>query len=72
MRVKTETPVLPEPLGEPGRAPLTAARNFAGTLDRVEGDRLCVVDEENRRIYNVRFGDIRVARLEFQWPDKGN
>jgi ribosome maturation factor RimP len=72
VRVKTETLVLPEPLGEPGRAPLTAARNFAGILDHVEGDRLSVVDEENRRIYNVRFADIRVARLEFQWPEKGN
>ncbi len=71
MKVKTETPVMPEPLGEPGRAPLTAARSFAGTLDRVEGDALRVVDEENRRIYNVRFADIRVARLEFQWPDRG-
>jgi ribosome maturation factor RimP len=71
VRVKTETPVLPEPLGEPGRAPLTAARNFAGTLDHIEGDRLRLVDEENRRIYNVRFGDIRVARLEFRWPDRG-
>ncbi len=71
VRVKTETPVLPETLGEPGRAPLTAARNFAGILDGVEGDRLRLIDEENRRIYNVRFGDVRVARLEFQWPDRG-
>ena len=71
VKVKTETPVMPEPLGEPGRAPLTTARSFAGTLDRVEGDALRVVDEENRRIYNVCFADIRVARLEFQWPDRG-
>jgi ribosome maturation factor RimP len=71
VRVKTETPVLPEQIGEPGRAPLTAARSFAGILDRVEADVLRVVDEENRRIYNVRFGDIRVARLEFQWPGVG-
>lgn len=67
VRVKTETPVMPEPIGEPGRAPLTPARNFSGTLESVESDRLRVVDEENRRIYNVRFGDIRVARLDFQW-----
>jgi ribosome maturation factor RimP len=71
VKVKTETPVQPEPIGEPGRAPLTAARSFSGLLDRVEGDALRVVDEENRRIYNVRFGDIKVARLEFQWPDRG-
>jgi ribosome maturation factor RimP len=72
VRVKTEAPVLPEPLGEPGRAPMTPARNFAGTLERIEADRLRVVDEENRRIYNVRFGDIRSAKLDFHWPDKGN
>ena len=72
VRVKTDAPVLPEPLGEPGRAPLTPARNFAGILERIEADRLRVVDEENRRIYNVRFGDIRSARLDFHWPDKGN
>jgi len=72
VRVKTEAPVLPEPLGEPGRAPLTPARNFAGILERIEEDRLRVVDEENRRIYNVRFGDIRSARLDFHWPDKAN
>jgi ribosome maturation factor RimP len=70
VRVKTETPVMPEAIGAPGRAPLTAARNFSGVLESVEGDRLRVVDEENRRIYNVRFGDIRVARLDFQWPGK--
>jgi hypothetical protein len=29
---------------------------------------LRVVDEENRKTYNVRFGDIRLARLEFDWP----
>jgi len=70
VRVKTEIPVMPLPIGTPGRAPLTAARNFSGMLESVEGDRLRVVDEENRRIYNVRFGDIKVARLDFQWPGK--
>src|SRR5262245_48311310 len=28
VRVKTGSPVMPEPIGQPGRAPLTAARNF--------------------------------------------
>lgn len=69
VRVKTESPVVPlsvesrEPAGPP-------ARNFRGVLDRVEGDRLTVVDEENRRIYNVRFGDIALARLEYSWPER--
>jgi ribosome maturation factor RimP len=70
VRVKTEAPVMPVPIGEPGRAPLTEARNFTGILENVEDDRLRIVDEENRRIYNVRFSDIRVARLDFQWPDR--
>lgn len=72
VHVKTETPVMPETIGEPGRAAVTAARNFAGVLERVDGDRLSIVDEENRRNYNVRFGDIRSARLDFRWPEKGN
>jgi ribosome maturation factor RimP len=72
VRVRTDSPVMPESLGEPGRAPLTPARNFAGILERVEGERLTIVDEETRRIYNVRFGDIRSARLDFRWPDGGH
>jgi ribosome maturation factor RimP len=70
VRVKTDAPIAPEWLGEPGRAALSPARNFAGILESIEGDRLRIVDEENRRIYNVRFGDIRSARLDFQWPDR--
>ena len=70
VKIKTDTPVMPEPIGAPGKAPLTAARNFSGVLESVAGDLLRVVDEENRRIYNVRFGVIRAARLDFQWPGK--
>ena len=43
----------------------------ADVLERVEGDVLTVVDEAERRIYNVRFGDIRLARLDFEWPERG-
>lgn len=76
VRVKTESPVTPEPLTETnglasksGRSPaISPARNFGGVLSRVEGDRLTVVDEAERKIYNVRFGDIRLARLDFEWP----
>jgi len=70
IRVQTQTPVTSQPLGT-ARATAGPARNFAGTLERVEGDRLTVVDESDRKIYNVRFGDIRVARLIFPWPEKG-
>ena len=71
VKVKSEVPVDPEPLGDPGRDPLGPARNFGGVLRSVDGDRLCVVDGANRRIYNVRFGDIRLARLDFEWPERG-
>jgi ribosome maturation factor RimP len=70
IRVQTQVPVTPQPLGA-ARASTSPARNFTGTLERVEGDRLTVVDESDRKIYNVRFGDIRVARLIFPWPEKG-
>jgi ribosome maturation factor RimP len=73
VRVKTESPVTPEPLaGGTGKPPaLSPARNFGGTLSGVDGDRLTVVDEADRKIYNVRFGDIRLARLDFEWPERG-
>ena len=74
VRVKTETLVNPEPLpvetGKPSA--LTPARNFGGVLLRIEGDRLTIVDEADRKIYNVRFGDIRLARLDFEWPERGD
>lgn len=71
VRVRTETPVTPERLESAtrGRGALSPARNFAGRLDAVEGDRLTIVDEAEARIYNVRFAEVRAARLDFQWPD---
>ena len=74
VRVKTEAPVVPEalPVGR-GKAPaISPARNFGGVLSQVDGDRLTVVDEADRKIYNVRFGDIRLARLDFEWPERGD
>ncbi len=74
VRVKTENPVTPAPLQAPGTRPpaISPARNFGGRLERVDGDVLTVVDESDRRIYNVRFGDIRLARLDFEWPERGS
>ena len=69
IRVKTDTPVIPESSG-PQKAPPSPARNFRGVLRSVEGDVLTVVDEENRKTYNVRFAEIRLARLDFEWPDR--
>jgi ribosome maturation factor RimP len=53
VRVKTESPVVPESWDGPD-----------------EADVLRVVDGENRKTYNVRFGDIRQARLEYEWPER--
>jgi ribosome maturation factor RimP len=76
VRVKTESPVTPAPLpvaAAGSRAPaISPARNFGGRLEKVDGDVLTVVDEADRRIYNVRFGDIRLARLDFEWPERGS
>jgi ribosome maturation factor RimP len=73
VRVKTEEPVTPQPIPVEGFRPpaISPARNFRGVLERVDGDLLTVVDESERKIYNVRFGDIRLARLDFEWPERG-
>jgi hypothetical protein len=70
VRVKTEDLVTPQPL-EAGDRPPSPARNFRGRLEGVDGDLLRIVDEADRKIYNVRFGDIRLARLDFEWPERG-
>ena len=67
IRVKTDDPIVPEASNGSGNA-TSGSRNLRGTLERVDGDVLRVVDGENRKTYNVRFGDIRLARLEFEWP----
>jgi ribosome maturation factor RimP len=48
--------------------PIEGSRNFRGILDSVEGDRLRIVDEDSRKTYNLRFGEVKVARLEPEWP----
>ena len=69
VRVQTEVPITPEAPEAQTRV-ISPARNFRGRLERVEGDRLRIVDEAERKIYNVRFGDIRLARLDFEWPER--
>jgi ribosome maturation factor RimP len=73
VRIRTDDAVVPKALERPGVKPpvISPARNFGGVLDSVDGDVLTVVDEGERRIYNVRFGDIRLARLDFEWPERG-
>jgi ribosome maturation factor RimP len=73
IRVKTENPVTPESVLEDGARTrvLPPARNFGGVLSRVDGDVLTVIDEAEGRIYNVRFAEIRLARLDFEWPGRG-
>jgi ribosome maturation factor RimP len=69
VRVKTDEPVVPETAARPEAEP-AGSRNLRGRLQGIEGDVLRVFDEENRKTYNVRFGDIRLARLEFEWPER--
>ena len=69
VKVKTESPVLPVETDRAGIA--GGSRNLRGRLESVDRDVLRVVDEENRKTYNVRFGDIRLARLEYEWPERG-
>lgn len=73
VRIKTENPVTPESVPDGGARArvLPPARNFGGVLSRVDGDVLTVVDEAEGRIYNVRFAEIRLARLDFEWPGRG-
>jgi len=39
------------------------AGNLKGTLEKVDGDVLTVLDEDQRRRYTVRFDDVKLARL---------
>ena len=48
--------------------PVDGARNFRGTLESVDGDRLRIVDEDSRKTYNLSFGEVKVARLAPEWP----
>lgn len=48
--------------------PVEGSRNFRGKLESVDGERLRIVDEETRKIYNLSFGEVQVARLEPEWP----
>jgi ribosome maturation factor RimP len=76
IRIKTDVPVVPEPAesrevsAAERRGASDGSRNLRGRLETVEADVLRVVDEENRKTYNVRFGDIRQARLEYEWPER--
>ena len=69
VRVRTEDPAMPVESG--AAAPAVPSRNLRGVLAKVEDGALTIVDEENRKTYNVRFAEIRQARLDFEWPDRG-
>ncbi len=43
--------------------PVEGARRMKGPLEAVEGDALIVMDEDRKRRYTVRFGDVKVVRL---------
>jgi ribosome maturation factor RimP len=70
VRIQTVEPVMPSRV-EDSKARALPSRNLRGVLSATDGDVLTVVDDENRKTYNVRFADIRLARLDFEWPDHG-
>ena len=43
--------------------PVEGAKRLKGPLEVVEGDSLIVMDEDRKRRYTVRFGDVKVVRL---------
>ncbi len=43
--------------------PVDGAKRLKGPLESVEGDALIVMDEDRKRRYTVRFGDVKVVRL---------
>ena len=43
--------------------PVDGAKRLKGPLEAVEGDLLTVMDEDRKRRYTVRFGDVKVVRL---------
>jgi ribosome maturation factor RimP len=42
---------------------LEGTAKLKGILEEVRGDSLTVLDEDRKRRYTVRFGDVRIARL---------
>jgi ribosome maturation factor RimP len=43
--------------------PVDGAKRMKGPLESVDGDALVLVDEDRKRRYTVRFGDVKVVRL---------
>lgn len=43
--------------------PVDGAKRMKGPLETVDGDALTVMDEDRKRRYTVRFGDVKVVRL---------
>lgn len=43
--------------------PVEGAKRLKGLLEAVDGDSLIVMDEDRKRRYTVRFGDVKVVRL---------
>lgn len=43
--------------------PVDGAKRMKGPLEAVEGDALLLMDEDRKRRYTVRFGDVKVVRL---------
>lgn len=44
-------------------APIDGRGKLKGTLESVDADALTILDEDAGRLYTVRFGDVKLARL---------
>ena len=51
--------------------PVDGSANLKGILESVDGEGAIILDEDQRRRYTVRFGDVKSARLVPDYEPKG-
>ena len=51
--------------------PVDGSANLKGLLEAVDGEQVTILDEDQRRRYTVRFGDVKVARLVPDYENDG-
>jgi ribosome maturation factor RimP len=51
--------------------PVHGSANLKGLLEAVDGDRVTILDEDQKRRYTVRFGDVKTAWLVPDYEETG-
>ncbi len=51
--------------------PVDGSANLKGLLETADGEQVTILDEDQRRRYTVRFGDVKVARLVPDYENDG-